>query len=150
MTIERVTAELAIRNLVARYADAVTRGDGRAWLATWAADGAWQILGQKARGRTAVSALWEQLTRGFEFVVQLPVSGSIRVDAETAMGRWTVIEQGKMVGGGGFHSLGIYDDLYRCEDGEWRFDERRLHLLYVGPPDLSAPFNPYPEAEEGR
>ena len=149
MSAERVAAELAVRGLVARYADAVTRRDASAWRATWAVDGAWQILGQSARGRAAVAALWEQLMGGFEFVVQLPISGSVRVDGETASGRWTVIEQGKTVGGGAFHSLGIYDDRYRCDDGDWRFEERRLHLLYLGPPDLSAPFRPYPEAEAG-
>ena len=34
--------ELALRNLMGRYTDAVNRRDADAWIATWAEDGVWR------------------------------------------------------------------------------------------------------------
>ena len=41
--------ELALRNLMARYVDAVNRYDADAWIATWAEDGVWNLLGNPRR-----------------------------------------------------------------------------------------------------
>ncbi len=65
----RISDELAIRELVASYADAVVRRDADAWSATWAEDGEWHILGNATRGRDAVVSLWKQLMAAVPFVV---------------------------------------------------------------------------------
>ncbi len=131
--------ELEIRNLVARYADAVTRSDHDEWAGTWAPDGEWHVLGQVARGREGVVERLEELLSMLDFVVQLPASGVVRVEGDRATGRWTITEHGKFAGGDGFLTLGSYDDAYTRIDGRWHFASRRFTLLYLGPPDLSGP-----------
>ena len=53
-----VEDELAIRALVARYADAVCRRDPDAWAATWAEDCRWDLGGPLASGRAETLDLW--------------------------------------------------------------------------------------------
>ena len=53
----RLLDELAIRNLVARYADAVSNADESAWIETWAADGCWSIAGTTSEGLDALRLL---------------------------------------------------------------------------------------------
>ena len=48
--------ERAIRNLVARYCHAIAERDDAAWVATWAEDGEWTLLGAAIRGREAILA----------------------------------------------------------------------------------------------
>ncbi len=45
MADRNVADELALRELITRYADAVRRRDAAAWGDTWAAEGEWQIAG---------------------------------------------------------------------------------------------------------
>ena len=136
--------ELAIRDLVARYADAVARRDAEAWAATWAEDGEWHIFGQPTRGRDAVVALWKTLMGTLSFVLQVPSSGVIRIDGARGTGRWHVTEYGKGNDGTATLTLGTYQDEYCRNGGGWRFRIRRFDALYLGPPDLSAQALPFP------
>ena len=132
-----VAAELAIRELVARYSEAVSRGDAKAFAATWAEDGEWLLLGQRAVGPEATTAQWQRLVRGFEFVVQLCHGGIIEVEGATASGRWQISEYGLGRDGSSFFSLGFYSDRYVCSDAGWRFQSRHFEAAYAGPMDLS-------------
>ena len=132
-----VAAELAIRELVARYSEAVSRGDAKAFAATWAEDGEWLLLGQRAVGPEATTAQWQRLVRGFEFVVQLCHGGIIEVEGATASGRWQISEYGRGKDGSSFFSLGFYADRYACSDDCWRFQSRHFEAVYAGPIDLS-------------
>ena len=123
----RVADELAIRDLVARYADAVAQRDAQSW-----------------------SDTWTRLMDSFEFVVQIPEYGSVEVQGEHATGRWTIRELGWPRQGGPTATLGLYRDAYRCKQGEWRFCERRFQLLYMGPPDLSGKLFGLPAAAAAR
>jgi len=76
--------ELALRNLMGRYADAVNRRDADAWVATWAADGVWNLLGNPVSGRDNILALWQQMMGSFEFALMLPSSCLFKVDGDTA------------------------------------------------------------------
>jgi ketosteroid isomerase-like protein len=140
-----VADELAIRNLVARYADAVTRRDEAAWTATWAKDGEWWMMGSPTRGREDVVALWRTLTGPLAFVIQIPTTGLIELRGDCAVGRWYITEHIRGGDGSAMLILGVYHDRYRREDGEWVFETRRFDPLYMGPPDLSAEARPFPE-----
>jgi uncharacterized protein (TIGR02246 family) len=140
-----VADELAIRELVARYADAVARRDEDAWAATWTEDAEWHLLGRSASGRDAVVSLLKTLISGVPFVVQIPNSGIIQVHGETGSGRWYITEYAKTRDGAALFNLGVYHDEYRRTADEWRFSRRRFDVLYMGPPDLSARANPFPE-----
>ena len=55
-----VADDLAIRDLVYRYSDAVCRRDQVAWSATWAEDGVWQLPGApRTEGRAAPTGVGE-------------------------------------------------------------------------------------------
>jgi hypothetical protein len=142
---EAIADELAIRNLVARYADAVSRRDHERWASTWATKGEWSLLGQVAQGREDVVALFRRLVDGFAFVAQHLGSGEIDLADGAATGRWQIVEYAKLANGTALLTLGLYDDEYVREDGEWRFRSRRFRPLYSGPPDLSA--QPIPLAD---
>lgn len=141
-----VAAELAIRELVARYSEAVSRGDAKAFAETWAEDGEWLLLGQRAVGPEAATAQWQRLVRGFDFVVQLCHGGIIEVEGATATGRWQISEHGRGLDGSSFFSLGFYADRYVCVEGRWRFQSRNFEAVYAGPPDLSGGVTTLPGA----
>lgn len=142
----RLADELAIRELIARYSDAVNRRDSAAWGATWATDAVWHIApGLSPEGRDNIVALWEQLMSGFPFVVQMPSACLVEVEGDQARCRFYLCEYGKREDGGGMLTLGVYHDRLRREKEGWRFVERRFHPLYSGPPDLSGAAAGFPK-----
>lgn len=144
MANRNVADELALREIVTRYADAVCRRDAAAWGDTWAADGEWQIAGQVVQGREQIVAFWERLMANIPQVIQIPHEGLIAIDGEHASLRWYVTEQGKLADGSALVVSGCYFDDCVKEDGAWRFARRIFHAFYSGPPDLSADFHPLP------
>ena len=140
-----VEDELAIRNLLARYADAVCRRDASAWIATWAMDCFWDLGGGRVtRGRDETLALWKDSIGKYRWVAQLPASGVVeRVDG-AVRGRWYVLELNQRADGSGVMHLGHYRDTYRCTDEGWRFGSRTFHLVYRGAMDPGS-VNPLPE-----
>ena len=140
---EHVADELALRTLVARYADAVCRKDVPAWRATWAEDGEWQVLGTTVRGRDAVVAYYESIVSGLEAVVQHAHGGIIEFEgSDRASGRWSITEHARLADGQPLFTIGLYEDDYLRADGEWLFSRRIFRNVYLGPPDLSSAFRP--------
>ncbi len=143
--VDLTAEELAIRTLVARYADAVTDRDTDAFAATWASDGEWNVLGRSARGRDDLVALLQSFLSNLKFVVQQPSGGVIDWSEDPVRGRWGVTEYAWNRDGGALLVVGRYDDVYRREGGEWRFASRTFEPYYLGPPDQSA--GPIPKSE---
>ena len=128
-----VADELAIRNLVARYGDAVSRRDGDAWEATWAEDATWTLPGgHDVAGRTNIRAAWERAMSRYPTVVHLIHQGEIRFDGVAATGRWYLSERGTTVDGDPIDHVGAYDDSYVVSEGGWRFSSRRFEVIAVG------------------
>ena len=121
--------ELAIRDLNARYIDAVNRYSADDWTATWAVDASWDLLGHVVEGREAILMMLN--------------SGTLQVDGQRATGRWYLTEHLKPKDGDANMVLGVYDDEYSSESGSWLFTRRRYRILYQGAPDLSGNYNPY-------
>ena len=150
MSDSRVADELAIRSLVARYAEAVSSHNREQWAATWSEDGQWNVMGMASKGRDDTVALWDKLMGSLEFVVQLANSGWVEFpdgEEDRAIGRWQITEHGKFAGGAAMFTIGFYKDECVRVDGEWRFETRSFHPLYTGPPDLSAQAHAFPEEE---
>jgi SnoaL-like domain len=128
--------ELAVRNLVARYSDAVCRRDPGAWASTWAADCTWDLGGGRVvRGRHAALELWTSALGKYPWVAQLAPTGTVEITGDTGRGRWWVLELNHLQGGTGALHLGHYDDEYRRTDEGWQFAVRRFTMVYRGPLD---------------
>lgn len=138
--------ERAIRRLVARYSDAVSRRDEATWASTWTEDATWDVGMMKAEGREAVVETWRQLMGQFRFVTQLPQSGILDVDGDRATGTWHFIEIGWPAEGAGTLTLGHYRDVYRREGGDWLFETRTFRIVYMGSGDLSGHLIGHPDA----
>lgn len=134
--------ELALRNLMARYVDAVNRYDADAWIATWTDDAVWYLLEPPARGRADILALWQQMMASFEFALMLPSSCLFQVEGDTASGHWYLHEYIRDREGVGSTILSRYQDTYTRRDGQWLFQSRRYQFLYQGPADLSGAYTP--------
>jgi ketosteroid isomerase-like protein len=137
--------ELAIRDLVARYVEAVATGDAELYRSVWAPDAVWDVDGRgRFHGPDAITELFVKLRVRQEFAIQRLMSGRVALagdgeggagEGHTATGRW-VIHSLTRTDGQGSELAGIYDDRYaRTSDG-WRFVERVFHPLYRGPVEL--------------
>ncbi len=136
----------AIRNLVARYSDAVNRRDSAAWGDCWAEEGSsWKIMGMAPEGRAGIVDLWEQLMGGFPFVVQMPSECLVEVSGDTGTVRAYLTETGKGPDGKGLLTLGVYHDRVQRDPDGWRFTERAFDSMYSGPTDMSGEPAGFPE-----
>ncbi len=124
-----MTDEEAIRQLVARYADAVTRRDADAWSATWTNDGVWDLGNKHAEGRDEIVDLWRASMAVFETVIQLVHQGTIDVERDDAVGRWYLHEE-SMRAGIRVRYFGAYDDEYRRTADGWRFTRRATRFCW--------------------
>ena len=141
----RVADELAIRDLVSRYCDAVIRSDANDWGNTWAEDASWEVMGNVAKGREQIVATWKSLMSMFTFVAQFPHHGVLQIEGDRGKGRWMVTEHGRTEkGDNSTLTMGMYADEYVRVDGRWYFASRKFNLMHAGPPDLSGPLSPLP------
>ena len=138
--------DLALRNLMARYIDAVNRNDGDAWIATWAEDGVWNLMGEPVSGRSNVLAMWQQMMGNFDFAVMMPSSCLFTVDGDTASGHWYLHEYLRDQQGAGITILSRYLDTYTRWEGQWLYQSRVYNIIYNGPADLSGEHTPLPES----
>ncbi|MGI9286622.1 MAG: nuclear transport factor 2 family protein [Pseudomonadales bacterium] len=134
--------EIALRNLMAKYADAVNRYDADTWISTWAENGAWNLLGSPVEGRDNILGLWQQMMGGFEFALMMPSSCLFNVDGDGASGHWYVHEYSRDKEGKTTMILGHYLDTYCKLDGQWLYKSRTYSFVYHGPADLSGSYTP--------
>jgi uncharacterized protein (TIGR02246 family) len=122
--------DIALRQLIARYCDAVLRNDADAFAALWAPDAVW-TLGKPITGRDAIATAFQKLMKGFAWLVQTAPNAVFEVDeaAGTATGRVTITEQFKRTRGEQGSLVGVYHDRYERREGAWRFAERRIEII---------------------
>jgi uncharacterized protein (TIGR02246 family) len=140
-----VEADSAIRQLHARYVDAVWRRDFAAFEDCFATDAEWKIAGLHLRGRVQIRSQFEKFIASSERVLMLLGMPFLQVTDETATGRIHVTELVKCKDGHSVRTVGVYYDRYVGQADRWRFQWRHWSLFYYGPPDLSAPFFESPD-----
>ncbi len=139
MMSEFAVADSGIRQLHARFTDAVWRKDAVAFANCFAEQGEWKIAGIHLRGRSAIAGTIDKLLAACARVQIIPGMPILELEQDgTATGRISITELAKMVDGSSAMTLGIYYDRYLVEDGLWRFQWRHFGLHYRGPVDLSA------------
>jgi hypothetical protein len=135
-----IVAETAIRQLHARYTDAVWRKDYVAFGDCFTQDAEWRIAGMILRGRTQIVAALERLMPNFHRVLMTFRTPILEVGNGTASGRTYVSEQNGFKNGRPGTTMGIYYERFIDQGDRWRFTWRLFQLHYMGPPDLSGSF----------
>jgi len=135
---EFVVADSGIRQLHARFIDAVWRKDAEAFADCFAEDGEWKIAGMHICGRGEIGSTFGKLMGVCDRVQILLGMPVLDVEQGTATGRIHVTELAKMSDGSSAMTIGVYYDRYVEEGGRWRFQWRHFGLHYRGPIDLSA------------
>jgi len=137
MTLARrdpVADELAVRDLVNRYADAVTRRDAEGVATLFVPGGEWIVTGYgQPRGRAEIAAFLDGLLEHWETIVHALLSGRIHLDPtdpDRAAGRWYISEFGAQSSGVEVFFSGVYHDEYVREQGIWHFARRRYDSLF--------------------
>lgn len=147
-----VVAELAIRDLVHRYADAVCRMDVDAVAACFVPDGVWTVTGHgEPRGRAEIAGFLGGLLEGWSVIVHALLSGRVELGepgADTATGRWYISEFGLRPDGTELRFAGVYHDVYASGPDGWRFRRRRYDSMFraVGTEVAGSPFPVLPDA----
>ena len=137
-----VEDELALRNLMGRYVDAVFRSDAEAWAATWAEDARWNVVGTDVIGRDNIVGLWQQLMTTFEFALMLPSSSQFEVNGDQASGHYYLQEFTRDQAGKSSTLISRYIDTYSRVGGDWLYQSRQYEIIYNGPADLSGNYIP--------
>ena len=146
---QELSDRLAIREVIDRYSDAVTR---RAWrevgatfhgAAVWSAGAPFNL---EFRSRAEIEAGLSVSVGAFEFLVQMTHSVVIELDGDRAIVRTVINEVARnAVQKSGLYLLGIYHDVLSRRDGCWGFDRRHFEPLYLDTAWLAgAAFPPSP------
>lgn len=125
--------DIALRQLISKYCDAVVRRDADAFGQLWTTDAVWN-LGRNYEGREAISDAFAKLTKAFVWLVQTAPNAVFEVDEATGTGagRVTIVEQFNTKKGGDGTLVGVYHDQYVRQQGVWRFAERRIEVIHQG------------------
>jgi len=142
---EFMAAECAIRQLHARFIDAVWRQDADAYAALFAEDGEWKLAAMHMRGHDEIRSTFVKLL-GYTAKVQMILgTPMLEIGEGTATSRTHCTEFTKMPDGSSSMAIGIYYDRYVKEGDSWLFKWRHFGLHYRGPMDLSADYVDSPD-----
>jgi len=124
---------LAIRELVARYGDAVSRQDIADWGALWAEDSVWRHpeVGDMT-GRAEIVARCADAMARYPLLVFMAMLGSLKVTGDRAEGRAYSSELVTNTEGVTYRVTGRYDDAYVRQGGHWLFARRAFTILHSG------------------
>ena len=133
-------AETGIRQLQARYVDAVWRKDSDGFGDCMASDCEWRIGGHIARGRAEIVDYIGLVFPRFRRIFLTFGTPILEVGDSVASGRTYVTEQSVFADGQPFFMIGTYYERFVDEGDRWRFAWRLFQFQYAGPSDLSGSF----------
>lgn len=134
--------EIGLRNLMAKYVDAVNRNDAENWISCWTEDASWNLMGNPITGKEAILGLWQQMMSGFEFALMVPSTGAFEVNGDTAQGHWYLQEFTRDKQGKSMSIVSRYKDIYKKQDGQWLYQSRVYEIIYLGDDDLKGQYTP--------
>ncbi|TXC70227.1 nuclear transport factor 2 family protein [Sphingomonas ginsenosidivorax] len=135
-----VTADCGIRQLHARFADAVWRQDATSFADCFAPDGVWKIAGMVLIGRDEIGRACGPLLGRCERIQLVTGQPILEVGDGSAIGRLQMTEFAKKRDGTTALTFGTYHDRYVEHDGAWCFAWRHWTMAYHGPVDMSGPY----------
>jgi uncharacterized protein (TIGR02246 family) len=128
---DEAIGQLEIRDLTARFTDAVNRRAPKELADLFTEDGEWHVPGVPvAAGREAIRALLDSLLKNFEHLIQLTHNGQVDVAGDKAAATWYITETASDGADNVFDFTGVYtDNLVKTAAG-WRFKQRSFAFLY--------------------
>jgi ketosteroid isomerase-like protein len=143
---ERLLAEAGVRELHARYVDAVWRRDWDAFADCWTEDAQWKIGGHAFSSREAIVTGFKGFMERYSHVLVTLRPPVLQIERGAASGRTYITEQNKAKDGAYINSIGIYYERFRRgDDDRWRRSWALFQLHYIGPADLSGTFLEQPD-----
>jgi hypothetical protein len=140
-----VIAEIGIRQLHARYIDAVWRKDYTAFADCFAQDCEWRIAETVVKGREAAVTFIGRMFDDFKSIFIQLSTPILKVGDAEASGRTYFTARNIFKDGKPFAPMGMYYERFVCEGDAWRFKWRLFQTHYSGPPDLSGRYNIQPD-----
>lgn len=138
-----VVAEAAIRQLHARYVDAVWRQDLDLFADCFTEDCEWRIAGRIVRGRSGAVEFVRQMMAGFDCLFISLATPVLDVGDGEATGRTYFHARNLLKTGEAFAPIGIYYERFVDQGDRWRFKWRLFQTHYQGPPDMSGQMVPH-------
>jgi hypothetical protein len=138
-------AEIGIRQLQARYIDAVWRKDYQSFGECFALDAEWRIAGEVVRGREAAVAFIQRMLADFQSIFIVLGTPILQVGDGVASGRTYFTARNTLKDGTPFGPIGMYYERFVQEGDAWRFKWRLFQTYYSGPPDLSGTYSKHPD-----
>jgi uncharacterized protein (TIGR02246 family) len=130
--VAELTDQLAIRDLLAGFAEAVNHMRPEELRALFTDDGEWVVTGWGApSGHDAIVAFLDDLLVKWAMIFHAIHSGRVELDGDRARGEWYISEFGQLHDGTEVRIAGVYhDDYQRGADGRWRFSRRRYDGMF--------------------
>jgi uncharacterized protein (TIGR02246 family) len=145
MTNYLIEADSAVRQLYARYADAVWRKDLASVGQCYAEDAEWRIEGRVCRGRAEIAEHLEEVLVQFRRVLITLLPPVLEAGEGWAHARTASVEQMVFADGKPYYAMGTYHDRIVRQGGVWRFAWRLFVTNYAGPSDLTGSFFDNPD-----
>lgn len=137
--------EAAIRQLHARYADAVWRKDLEAFGDCFTDEAQWRIGGAVVRGRAVIVEHMRGVFLKFRRILVSFHTPIVTLDTGAVSARTYLTEQSVLADGRAFAPIGTYFERFAGEGDRYRFAWRLFQTQYAGPPDLSGSFFDNPD-----
>lgn len=132
-----IIADVRIRQLHARYADAVWRKDATSFSSLFAPQGEWKVAGMHLRGRDEIRETFARFMLHVERTLMRFGTPIISIEAGKVSSRTYTTENNRFSDGRTASTIGIYYERFVEEGGELRFSWRHWNLHYIGAPDFT-------------
>ncbi len=132
-----MVAEFTVRQLHARYLDAVWRKDLDAFGDCFAEDAEWRIGGRILRGRAEIVGNLRRLLPNFQRVLMTFRTPLVHIEDGAVTSRTYVTEQNAFLDGRPGNSIGIYFERFVKQADQLRFKWRLFQLHYLGKMDIT-------------
>lgn len=130
--IQRIEDELAIGQLRARYCHLLDDMEWEPFVALFTDDGIFEGL-NKVQGKEALMAFFSQdVPKVAQRFWHFCTNGTIAIDGDTATGRISM-EYISVTDGVSYVSAGHYDDVCVRENGQWKFQSRKISFYFYSP-----------------
>lgn len=132
IALSRLLDEASVRDTVARFADAATRGDIDRFRATWATDAEWMI-GERvhAVGVDDIVSTYQRLREGRDFFVQFAVQGPIEISGDEATTSIICHEAARGPGETYYRNHCVTADRLKRSENGWVFTSRSFQYLWL-------------------